>query len=56
LAGINHPSPGQRNRHHCQLNRSDDHSGCGSKVGCAGLRERSQALESKVAAILSQPT
>jgi hypothetical protein len=54
LHGINHPSPSQRNRHACQLNRSDDHSDCAWNVGCSSLRERSRALEGKVAEFLSQ--
>jgi hypothetical protein len=53
LAGINHPSPGQKNRHRCQLNRTDDHSGCTKNVGCEGLRKVTRELETKVAAILA---
>lgn len=53
LSGINHPSGGQWNRHYCQLNRSEDHSTCGPKVGCLDLRKKSEALDNKVAEILA---
>ena len=56
LPGINHPSGTQRNRHNCQLNRTDDHSKCAANVGCKDLRARSIVLEAKVAAILAQPS
>jgi hypothetical protein len=51
LAGINHPSGTQWNRHYCQLNLSDDHSSCAKNVGCRVLRSRSKVLDDKVAAI-----
>ena len=53
LSGMNHPSGTQWNRHNCQLNRSDDHSGCARNVGCSNLRHRSRGLEKRVAGILS---
>ena len=56
LAGINHPSGTQWNRHNCQLNISDDHSRCAPNVGCSSLRERSRALERKVSLILTDRT
>jgi hypothetical protein len=52
LAGINHPSGTQWNRHNCQLNATDDHSGCGRNVGCEKIRARSAALHQKVSEIL----
>jgi hypothetical protein len=55
LDGLNHPSGTQWNRHKCQLNTTEDHSGCQPNVGCEKLRARSLALETRVSEHLQRP-
>jgi hypothetical protein len=51
LAGLNHPTGTQWNRHKCQLDRID-HSGCAKNVGCRKIQARSAALRAHVSAAL----
>jgi hypothetical protein len=53
LAGLNHPSGTQWNRHRCQLNTDDDHRACAPNVGCATIRARSAALQRQVERLLA---
>lgn len=53
LAGLNHPSGTQWNRHRCQLNVGADHSDCAPNVGCARIRARSKELDLKVETLLA---
>lgn len=51
LAGLNHPTGTQMNRHNCQLDLAD-HGSCAKNVGCIKLQARSSELRVKVANIL----
>lgn len=52
LAGLNHPSGSQRNRHNCQMDRVDQ-STCSPNVGCAKVQERTKRLKQTVAKLLA---
>ena len=52
LAGLNHPTGQQWNRHRCQLDMVD-HDRCATNVGCSKIQQRSLALRSRVLALLA---
>jgi|ERR1700687_2149667 len=52
LAGLNHPSGSQWNRHNCQMDRVD-HNTCSPNVGCAKVQERTNRLKRTVAKLLT---
>lgn len=52
LAGLNHPSGSQWNRHNCQMDRVD-HSTCSPNVGCAKVQERTSRLKQTIAQLLA---
>ncbi|BBI21793.1 hypothetical protein EKJ_26400 [Qipengyuania flava] len=53
LAGLNHPSGTQWNRHKCQLDLVN-HDLCAANVGCRKIRARSQELRTAVSAHLGR--
>ena len=53
LAGMNHPSGEQWNRHNCQLKPTGaSHADCKPNVGCSTIRDRTMKLEANVGCIL----